>query len=397
MEVKIQLKSRAIFLSGEKLLCSVTFTNVGRRRGNDGNEVFSDRIQESLAWSSVQIQCLCQSADASGTAESNSGYGATSLKPLSSESGSGYKTTELASTPPKILFCDLTLAPGESRTYVYEDIVPTGCPSTYHGRHIRYSYRLIVASQRINCPIATLRVPIRILAIPRDALDSEKHQPGPQKDKPSITNPFATKSDDEDESSDAGDADSSHLLLNEGVVRKKATYYDIRASGGRKVGKICLFKSSFKLGEDVLGMFDLSDVDVACLQYSVSLICEEKMANNSHTKAVSKQSFQEFCFGYAETSFSLAVPLHATPTFKINDCQLDWMLRFEFVIGKDQIKHQPFIDENSDVTSMGHEWNGPHKVEVETMTWNLPVTLLPTHPQNLAQCVQVPLCASITV
>ena len=147
-----------------------------------------------------------------------------------------------------------------------------------------------------------------------------------------------------------------------------------------------------------LGLFDFSEVDIGCLQYSVSLVCEEKLAKAAKAmsmKAAAKQSFQEFCFGYAETSFSLSVPLHVTPTFKMtNDCQLDWLLRFEFVISSSGIKAQPLIDENGDVTSMGHEWNGPNKVEVETMTWNLPITILPTHPKNLTQ-VHVPMSASI--
>ena len=94
---------------------------------------------ENIAWSSVQIQCLCQTAATSPDQQPQ-----TSLR--QSEAGS----RELASTQPKILFCDLTLSPAEVRTFDFEDLVPLGCPSTYHGRHFRYSYRVVVSSQRIH-------------------------------------------------------------------------------------------------------------------------------------------------------------------------------------------------------------------------------------------------------
>ena len=67
---------------------------------------------------------------------------------------------ELASTKPKILFCDIYLSPGEQRSFLYEETLPKNCPSTYHGRHVRYTHRIVVATQRVNCAIATLRFAI---------------------------------------------------------------------------------------------------------------------------------------------------------------------------------------------------------------------------------------------
>jgi hypothetical protein len=40
---------------------------------------------------------------------------------------------ELASTKPKILFCDIYLSPGEQRSFLYEETLPKNSPSTYHG------------------------------------------------------------------------------------------------------------------------------------------------------------------------------------------------------------------------------------------------------------------------
>ena len=87
------------------------------------------------------------------------------------------------------------------------------------------------------------------------------------------------------------------------------------------------------------------------------------------------------------------------------------MLRFEFVISASKssltsepkseliIKRQPYIGEHlhDDVTAMGHEWNGPSRIEVETMTWNLPIILLPAHPQIVASAVSSTLKCSMTM
>jgi hypothetical protein len=65
------------------------------------------------------------------------------------------------------------------------------------------------------------------------------------------------------------------------------------------------------------------------------------------------------------------------------------MLRFEFVIsaaGAEKIPRQPLLDPDSTV---GHEWNGPSHCQVETMIWNLPIIVLPTHPKQVANAVQV--------
>ena len=72
------------------------------------------------------------------------------------------------------------------------------------------------------------------------------------------------------------------------------------------------------------GLFNFADVDISCLQYNVSLVSQEKLppGPDGSTRAfivssrvAPKQSFQEFCFGYEETSFTLPVHLHLTPSF----------------------------------------------------------------------------------
>ena len=106
-----------------------------------------------------------------------------------------------------------------------------------------------------------------------------------------------------------------------------------------------------------------------------------------------KQSVQEFSFGYDECNFTLTIPLHGTPSFDDDNCTLTWMLRFEFVISAaaspsslTAIQKQPILDETC---TEGHEWNGPAHCQVETMTWNLPITVLPTNPKHVANVVHL--------
>ena len=109
--------------------------------------------------------------------------------------------------------------------------------------------------------IATLKLPIRVLSAPehlssRDTAGAAENN----SNKPSITNPFASKSGHEDEDEEGGGGEDGNTSLRSNLEssllheeRKKATYYDIRGSDGKRVGKLCLFKSTYKLGEDILG------------------------------------------------------------------------------------------------------------------------------------------------
>lgn len=58
------------------------------------------------------------------------------------------KTVPLITTPQSILFVDLKLAPGESRSYTYSFTIPKGLPPTHKGRSIKVAYNLTIGTQR---------------------------------------------------------------------------------------------------------------------------------------------------------------------------------------------------------------------------------------------------------
>lgn len=77
------------------------------------------------------------------------------------------KTVPLLSTPQSILFVDLRLKPGESRSYSFKFTMPAGLPPTYKGRTIKISYNLVLGTQRAGSSdgqqVKQVEIPFRVL------------------------------------------------------------------------------------------------------------------------------------------------------------------------------------------------------------------------------------------
>ena len=77
------------------------------------------------------------------------------------------RVVPLISTPQSILFVDLQLNPGESRSFGFSFTLPTGLPPTYKGRAIKISYNLVLGTQRAGSAdsqhIRQVEVPFRVM------------------------------------------------------------------------------------------------------------------------------------------------------------------------------------------------------------------------------------------
>ncbi|KXJ96578.1 Rgp1-domain-containing protein [Microdochium bolleyi] len=77
------------------------------------------------------------------------------------------KSIPLLSTPQSVLFVDLQLAPGESKTYEYTFKLPKGLPPTHRGKAIKIVYNLVVGTQRPGSAkgqqVRTVEIPFRVL------------------------------------------------------------------------------------------------------------------------------------------------------------------------------------------------------------------------------------------
>jgi hypothetical protein len=76
------------------------------------------------------------------------------------------KTVPLISTPQSILFVDLNLAPGESRSYTYSFTIPRGLPPSHKGKSMKVSYHLTIGTQRAGSTqdqqVKQVEVPFRV-------------------------------------------------------------------------------------------------------------------------------------------------------------------------------------------------------------------------------------------
>lgn len=68
------------------------------------------------------------------------------------------RSIPILSTPQTILFVDLRLKPGESRSYSYRSLLPRGIPPSHKGRAIRITYNLVVGTQRATRTSQQLQV-----------------------------------------------------------------------------------------------------------------------------------------------------------------------------------------------------------------------------------------------
>ncbi|KAK5661478.1 hypothetical protein OQA88_11382 [Cercophora sp. LCS_1] len=77
------------------------------------------------------------------------------------------KSVPLLSTPQSILFVDLQLAPGESKSYEYSFQLPKGLPPTHRGKAMKISYTLVIGTQRPGGAkeqqVKSVEIPFRVL------------------------------------------------------------------------------------------------------------------------------------------------------------------------------------------------------------------------------------------
>ena len=77
------------------------------------------------------------------------------------------KSVPLLSTPQSVLFVDLRLAPGESKTYEYTFQLPKGLPPTHRGKVMKIAYGLVIGTQRPGTAkeqrVKSIEIPFRVL------------------------------------------------------------------------------------------------------------------------------------------------------------------------------------------------------------------------------------------
>ncbi|XP_062828748.1 RAB6A-GEF complex partner protein 2 isoform X1 [Anolis carolinensis] len=375
IEVSAWLVRGAVFLAGEALECLVTFRNP---LPPDATSASS----EMLAWASAQIHCQFHVSESR-----------VAMPPTEESRHDVQAENETVFVP--------------NRDSYYETL-PVDGPPSFRGQAVKYVYKLTIGCQRVNSPIKLLRVPFRVLV-----LHGLKDYRFPQETDAVATvapsNPFL----EEEEGAAKKDsrlADLATELLMAATSRRSLHLYNISNSRG-KVGTFCIFKTVYKIGEDVVGTFNFSEGDVPCLQYLVSLQTEERVQEGFRRQKGAPASFstharhQEACLHTARTSFSLPIPLSSPPGFSTNVVSLNWRLHFEFVTSREvsapgESAPTRTPEGPSSPTSLSSEassWTGEEQVEVDTLSWDLPINVLPTNPLLASYISQLPSSSSLTL
>ncbi|XP_034297774.1 RAB6A-GEF complex partner protein 2 isoform X2 [Pantherophis guttatus] len=359
IEVSASLLRGAAFLAGEAVECLVTLRNP---LPPDATSASS----EILAWASAQIHCQLH------TSESR-----VALPPSQDTSYDAQAENETVFVPNRDSYCET---------------LPVDGPPSFRGQTVKYVYKLTIGCQRVNSAIKLLRVPFRVMV-----LQGLRDYPFPQDEAVAPSNPFL-------EEEEGGMKNSSRLadlateLLTVATSRRSLHLFNISSAQGR-VATFCIFKTVYKIGEDVVGTFSFSEGDTPCLQYLVSLQTEERVqeAFQRHRGQAASYStharHQESCLHTARTSFSLPIPLSSAPGFSTNVVSLQWRLHFEFVTLRDVAEAHVAPKDKSEAAS----WTGVEQMDVDTFSWDLPIKVLPTSPLLATSVSQLPSCSALSI
>ncbi|KAF9738245.1 hypothetical protein PMIN01_03528 [Paraphaeosphaeria minitans] len=248
------------------------------------------------------------------------------------------KTVPLITTPQSILFVDLQLAPGDSRSYTYSFTLPRGLPPTHKGRSMKVVYHLTIGTQRPGSArdqqVKHVEIPFRVFGsvnsrgemlghdlmspyiILRDQAktstvnpDSRNGSPGKKLstqtsqdtanfndfleyvnnllDRPRQNSSLGLLSPTEtipggsslpDEPQTMREAIDLAIMRSNltGAANQSANRFEI-ARSGRRVAVIMLARPAYRLGETVSAVIDFTNADIPCYSMHVSLETCEKV------------------------------------------------------------------------------------------------------------------------
>jgi hypothetical protein len=107
----------------------------------DGNYIKTQHFDPLMQKIMYKTPGSVRSAGGGGSMGSNITHHENSMKPSPN-------SMPLYNTPPSILFCDEELEVGESKSFVYEILLPTVLPPSHRGKVIRFQYKLLIGIQK---------------------------------------------------------------------------------------------------------------------------------------------------------------------------------------------------------------------------------------------------------
>ncbi|OUM58031.1 hypothetical protein PIROE2DRAFT_64662 [Piromyces sp. E2] len=246
------------------------------------------------------------------------------------------------STAPGILFCNLTLEPGETKIFDYSIVLPTSIPPTYYGRSIKINYSVHIGIQKtpLNSTPYSITLPFKVFSY----ADDDGSKPVYDILNPVIINKdLSTISQRNTESLDLIHSplpytpiETSHSIkIDDGSSFRNVCNLCQQASkvsyeickDNENVAQLLFTRSVYRLGESIIGIIKFKTNALRCYQVTTYLETDEQIEypyalrskgkGGRVTKKVIAQQ-QDFCLNNSKIFVELPIPLYATPEFNIN-------------------------------------------------------------------------------
>lgn len=141
-------------------------------------------------------------------------------------------------------------------------------------------------------------------------------------------------------------------------------------------------QSQSSTGDDVssINSFDIASIASGVVadnlhKSATSASSKVKEAPEPTGKLSTISTSHQVCYATLQTQVVVPIPLHVTPTFRTDLVDVRWRLHFEFVT-------TTLIDFGIPNPESG-ELKAPSEMPVETMVWNLPVTVYAANPLQI--------------
>ncbi|XP_075258308.1 RAB6A-GEF complex partner protein 2-like [Convolutriloba macropyga] len=434
---KVDFGRDPVFLAGEQVKVKLTIENARESSGNcdvsqtDGQS--NDVQEDTLAIATGQLACRCavngnkvnkeaveakmaqfftnsDSTSLSNKAKFQLGAAKSKTSFSIAQDEKGYN---VFCTKPEIICCDLSLGPQESVSFSFAVQLPLSSemiPTSFNGHTVRFTYKLLFGFQKVGQPMQLIKCPIRVLTLCNslhgENLSAILASPKSPSEKKDVDNPFVEESEVYQKSTEEL---NQNVIMQAEIAMQSLSHRGVNGSisgggnghvtysvrnGQTEIAKFSLAKSCFRIGEEINGFFEFNPFPRYCLQYTVSLQCEEKLSEQFRLDSLSTaqpESFGSKCEYVADLSqceVSLPIPHSVTPSFSTELVSFSWSLQFTFIISTEshpdiatKFTNTSFDEENDDqIINYGSPSN------YETFSWTLPITLLPNNPFRLQSC-----------
>ncbi|OQR73442.1 retrograde Golgi transport protein RGP1-like [Tropilaelaps mercedesae] len=382
IQIQTKLSREPVHIAGDVIECVISFKNISQPCESTAPEI--------LAWASAQLHSYCSVDESKVALPGNMRCDQliTGTKETSFVPNQGEKGFVIYCSQPTILLCDLRLLPGDVRTFIYRERLPPALPPSYNGQMVRYNHKISIGTQKMNGLNKLFKIPLKVFRIADFSYPNlgKSHYNSKQK----------SSGDSCSEASSSGNlANNNPFLcppvkpslvqcameyLEDVTAPRNPGWYNITQGSEHDVARFCLLKSNFRLGEDIVGSFDFSKATIPCVQFSVTLQSVERTRDGQHKHTVPYSKAHEVCLFLRQTHISLPIPVHVAPSFESDLIELSWRLHFEFVMTPNGLGAlPPDVSEYNDA-----RWKPPSELNVNTMVWNLPVKIFPSHSAHIS-------------